>query len=214
MTISGTSCKSKGSESSIFVIGISGGSGSGKTWCTQRLAEVLRDTHTVSIFDLDNYYLPLNEVSKLSCQHDNPAAINYRQAVKDLKRLKEGIPLSLPLYDYCTHEVIGHRQCLPSSIILVEGIFILADQALRHELDLKLWVDVDEKLRYERRIHRDLASRGRTKREIEAQYLRDVKPGYEQFIEPLKRYCDFSIFNQDGMDHDKCFEMIKSYVSC
>jgi len=176
-----------------IVIGISGGSGSGKTW----LATQVKQLHPerVTLFGLDNYYKDVRHVSTLAFSHDNPAAIDFERAAADLWRLKRGESITIPKYDFDRHRHIGTESFESRPVIVVEGLFIYADDALCDAIDHKVWVDAPEDVRYRRRLARDTAERGRNEAEVASRYARDVRPGYAQFIAPLRAACDVVLDN-------------------
>jgi uridine kinase len=180
-----------------IIIGISGASCSGKSW----LAETLHQQHFTEsqIIDLDGYYRDLQSVQLLEHGHDNPASIDFDQAIRDLAQLKSGHSVRLPNYSYETHQVDGFRHSHPTPIILIEGLFIFAHPQLRDAIDIKIWMETREELRLERRIVRDTACRERTIEEIQERYQRDVAPGYRKFIQPLSAHADIIVTN-NGQD--------------
>jgi uridine kinase len=179
------------------VIGISGASCSGKSWLARKLKEARPDA--VTLFDLDSYYRAPDVVAALEYTHDNPAAINFDDAVADLLRLKNGQEIRMPFYNYETHRVDGTRTCAPAPIIVVEGMFVFASERLRKELGLKVWVDAGEDLRYERRMRRDTTERGRDVQDVRARYASCVTPGYQKYVAPLRRAADI-VFENNGSD--------------
>ncbi len=181
-----------------IVIGISGGSCSGKTWLShqfQKLCPV-----SVCVFDLDGYYKDINDVMKEEHTHDNPNSINFDHALFDLAQLKAGRAVRIPKYNFVSQQQEGSRLCTPTSIILVEGIFSFSKPRFLQEFDFKVWVEADDVTRYQRRLNRDVAERGRDPLEIEQRYDRNVIPGYQKFIYPNKRVADITIHNDTNSD--------------
>lgn len=178
-----------------MVVGISGASGSGKSWLARQVALWAPDQ--VSVFDLDNYYRPADEVALLDCRYDNPAAIDFETALADFDALMSGRVITLPTYDYRSHAVIGQRYCEPKPLIVVEGIFVFADLRLRERMDWRVWVSAPEELLLERRLLRDRRERGRSEASVREQYEQEVLPGYRRYIEPLVMYADV-VFANDG----------------
>ena len=128
--------------------------------------------------------------------------------------LSHGKAVSIPIYNFDTHEVVGERRCVPLPLIVVEGIFVFHNPALQKLLDLKIWVDAGDDLRYDRRIARDTKERGRSLEEVRTRYATDVKPGYQKFIRPLRSEADV-IFENNGRDASlkpKIIDMLLSYV--
>ncbi len=196
-----------------IVIGISGASCSGKTWLANQIYRQQPDDS--EIIDLDGYYRDLKEIAGLEHGHDNPESIDFDRALDDLVRLKSGQAVSLPVYCYETHRVKSFRSCASRPVILVEGLFVFAHPRLRDEIDLKIWMDTDEDLRLVRRIDRDTARRERTVDEIRERYERDVVPGYQKFIRPLREHADVIIGN-DGRDTSAVpliVELVLAYVN-
>ena len=179
----------------VMVIGIAGGTGSGKTTITRRLMQ--RFGKDVCMISYDNYYkarhnIPFEERAKIN--YDHPDAFDTELFLKDLRALKAGKPIQMPLYDYAIHDRLEQtRQIYPAKVILVEGILIFASQELCNEMDIKLFVDADADVRILRRIVRDVRDRGRSLDSVVNQYLTTVKPMHEQFVEPSKRRADIII---------------------
>jgi uridine kinase len=185
------------SDKPRLVIGISGPSCSGKTWLAKKLKEIR--PHSSCLFDLDSYYKDIEYVSALEHRHDNPSSINFDDALVDLTLLKSGKDVEIPIYNFETHEKCGYTTCKPAQLIIFEGLFIFANERLRKEIDLKLWIDSGEGVRYHRRIKRDTNQRGRSIEEVIRRYDDDVQPGYLKFVHPLRQHADIIIQN-NGMD--------------
>ena len=184
----------------MLVIGIAGGTGSGKTTVVRKIVESFSEGE-VAVIPQDSYYkdsshLPLEERLKLN--FDEPAAIEWDLLVKQLQQLKSGQSIEQPTYSYltCTRqpETI-HVE--PRDIIIVEGILILCDPALRDMLDIKIFVDADSDERLIRVINRDIIERGRTVEMVLERYERVLRPMHLQHIEPTKRYADLIIPKED-----------------
>ncbi|MBQ5775774.1 MAG: uridine kinase [Bacteroidaceae bacterium] len=198
----------------MIVIGIAGGTGSGKTTVVRKIVESFCDGE-VAVIPQDSYYrdsshLPLEERLKLN--FDEPAAIEWELLVEQLKQLKAGKAIEQPTYSYltCTRqpETI-HVE--PQEIIIVEGILILCDEQLRNMLDVKIFVDADSDERLIRVINRDIIERGRTVEMVIDRYEKVLRPMHLQHIEPTKRYADL-IIPQGG--HNKvAIDMMKDYIS-
>jgi uridine kinase len=176
-----------------IVIGISGGSGSGKTRLTQQFKHIC--PKSVCLFDLDGYYKELDYVNGLDYTHDNPDSIDLFEATSHLKQLKAGKTVQVPIYNFASHSRQGYRVCEPAAIIVVEGIFSFASPQLLQEFDLKVWVEAMEEIRYQRRLKRDVEERGREMQEVVQRNSQNVIPGYELFIEPTKKAADITIHN-------------------
>ena len=179
----------------IMIIGIAGGSGSGKTTITREL--VRRFGEDVTVIYHDNYYKAHHNMSyeeRAKLNYDHPDAFDTDLLVEALRELKEGREVTCPVYDYASHdrseETITIR---PTRVIIVEGILIFQNPELRSLMDIKLFVDTDADVRILRRIMRDVHERGRSLESVVQQYLTTVKPMHEQFVEPSKRCADIII---------------------
>ena len=190
-----------------IVIGVTGGSGSGKSSVSMKLMEIFADL-SVMMLQHDFYYkdqshLPFEE--RLKTNYDHPLAFDTDLFVADLNRLLEGQAIDKPVYDFANHtrsrEVI-HQES--KDVIIVEGILILEDPRLRDLMDIKVYVDTDDDIRLARRILRDIKERGRSVESVINQYVDVVKPMHHQFIEPTKRYADIIVpeggYNQVAID--------------
>ncbi|MCE9620978.1 MAG: uridine kinase [Actinomycetia bacterium] len=185
-----------------FMIGVAGGTCSGKTTVSERLAD-LAGVERLALIKLDSYYvslthLPLEERAKFN--YDHPNAFDWPLLNEHLDMLARGLPVPVPIYDFTIYDRTTEVRMLPPArIVVVEGILVLYEPALRDRFDLKLYIDTDADLRFIRRLQRDVAERGRTPDSIIAQYLESVRPSHEQFIEPSKRYADV-IFPRGGLN--------------
>jgi len=192
--------------SDIMVIGIAGGTGSGKTTFTKRLIQ--RFGTEVSIVHHDNYYkahhdMPYEQRAKLN--YDHPNAFDTELLVEHLKRLRRGESIQCPVYDYSIHDRTDKTITIkPTRVIVVEGILIFASRELCQLMDVKIFVETDADVRILRRIVRDVRDRGRSLESVIDQYLSTVKPMHEQFVEPSKRNADVIIpqggHNQVALD--------------
>ncbi len=178
------------------IIGIAGGTGSGKTTVAR---EVLRHFPGASVVTIhhDSYYLDRSHLTppeREGINYDHPEAFENELLLEHLRKLKAGEAIQKPIYDYETHtrkrETIKVR---PARIILLEGIMVLAEPEFRGLLDIKLYVDTDTDERFIRRLRRDIVKRGRTMEQVIEQYLKTVRPMHLQFVEPSKRYADVVI---------------------
>lgn len=205
--------KSETTTDKTTTIGISGASCSGKSWLAQHIASLQPDK--VTLFDLDSYYRPQDFVAELEFRHDNPESINLDDAATDLALLKNGQTVRMPVYDFDTHQQVGEKVCQPNRVIVVEGIFVFANPALRELLDVKVWVSAQEDIKLDRRIMRDTHERGRTQDDIINQYNRDVSPGYQKYIYPLRQKADV-IYENNGQDADevpRIVELLLAYAA-
>ena len=186
----------------VLVIGIAGGTGSGKTTITRKLIQHFGPD--VSVIHHDNYYkahhdMPLEERAKLN--YDHPNSFDTDLLIADLRKLKRGEEIACPVYDYSIHDRTDKTVLIrPTRVIIVEGILIYENLELCDEMDIKLFVDADADERILRRIIRDVRDRGRSLDSVISQYLRTVKPMHEQFVEPSKRRADI-IIPQGGHNH-------------
>ena len=179
----------------VIVIGIAGGTGSGKTTITRRLME--RFGGDVSVIYHDNYYkahhnMPYEERAKLN--YDHPDAFDTDLLIQAVRELKAGHAVTCPVYDYTIHDRSDQVLVVqPAKVIIVEGILIFQSRELCKEMDIKIYVDTDADVRILRRIMRDVRDRGRSLDSVVSQYLDTVKPMHEQFVEPSKRNADIII---------------------
>ena len=179
-----------------IVIGVAGGSGSGKTTVVRRIVENLGDEH-VTVLEHDRYYrdrpdLRLEERAALN--YDHPDSLETDLMVAHVRALRDGQAVDIPVYDFARY---ARRQATetihPRQAVIVEGILIYADAPLRGLIDVKVFVDTDDDIRFIRRLKRDVAERGRTMETVSEQYLHTVKPMHLDFVEPSKRYADVII---------------------
>jgi uridine kinase len=190
-----------------LVIGVAGGTGSGKTTVAEEIVRRVGADH-ITIVHQDRYYRDLSHLEEYERHRknfDHPDAIEESLLVQHVQSLRSGEPALLPEYDF-THHVRTSRveSTQPRSVILLEGILILAIPTLRNLLDIKLFVDTDPDLRFIRRLDRDLAERGRSVRSVIDQYLATVRPMHLEFVEPSRRWADVIIpeggFNTVALD--------------
>lgn len=178
------------------IIGISGGTGSGKTTVALQVAHALRE-ESVIIVHHDSYYydqskIPRTERARLN--YDHPAAFDTPLLIRHLERLREGRPIQKPIYDFKTHTRLKERETVkPAHVVLLEGILVLEDETLRDMMDIKIYVEADDDERFIRRLQRDITERGRTVESAIEQYMDTVKPMHLEFVAPSKRYADIII---------------------
>ena len=203
--------------SEVMVIGIAGGTGSGKTTITKKLVQ--RFAGEVSVINHDNYYkahhdMPYEQRCKLN--YDHPDAFDTDLLISDLRKLKSGREIVCPVYDYSIHDRSDKTIVIkPAKVIIVEGILIFADKTLCDEMDIKIFVDADADVRILRRITRDVRDRGRSLESVIKQYLTTVKPMHEQFVEPSKRNADI-IIPEGGYNivaFDMVVERVKAHIN-
>ncbi len=179
-----------------MIIGICGGTGSGKTTVANRILESVSASE-VGFLQQDSYYRNLDQMPldyRKRVNFDHPDAIDNELLIEHLRTLKRGEAAELPLYDFKNHTRKSETYHLePPAIIIIEGILIFADERLRAEMDLKVFVDTPDDIRFIRRLRRDVAERGRTVESVIEQYEATVRPMHIQFVEPLKRHADVII---------------------
>ncbi|MBA3286437.1 MAG: uridine kinase [Acidimicrobiia bacterium] len=176
-----------------FLIGVAGGSSSGKTTIAERLTELSGERH-VALIKLDSYYVDLSDRSlqaRSAFNFDHPDAFDWPLLNDHLAALTAGAAVPVPVYDFVQFNRTGETRLVhPARIVVVEGILVLWEPALRERFDLKVFLDTAPDLRLIRRLHRDVSERGRTTDSVIEQYLATVRPAHEQFIDPTKRYAD------------------------
>ncbi len=195
-----------------IVIGIAGGTGSGKTTITRKLAEHFGSLVTVIYHD--NYYKAHHQLTyeeRAALNYDHPDAFENERIASDLKALREGKIIECPIYDYTIHDRSENTLTIhPSKVILVEGIMIFYPKEIRDQIDIKIFVDADADVRILRRITRDVKKRGRSLDSVINQYLNTVKPMHEAFVEPSKRFADIII--PEGGQNQVALEMVINRV--
>ena len=204
-------------SSDIMILGIAGGTGSGKTTITRRLIQ--RFGSDVSVIHHDNYYkahhdMPYEERAKLN--YDHPDSFDTEMLVEALKELKKGHAVTCPVYDYTIHDRTDKTVTIkPTRVIIVEGILIFESRELCEQMDIKIFVDTDADVRILRRIVRDVRDRGRSLESVISQYLNTVKPMHEQFVEPSKRRADIIIpeGGQNKVALDMVVERVRAHLN-
>ena len=181
---------------SPLVVGIAGGTGSGKTTVAHKLAAAMPEGRCVTI-EHDAYYrdqshLPADE--RATINYDHPAALESGLLAEHLRQLRSGEPVDIPIYDFATHtRRRDKRRVQPAPVIIVEGILVFCDASLREQMDIKIFVDTDPDIRLMRRIRRDLELRGRTFQSVRDQYYATVRPMHIEYVEPTKRWADLIV---------------------
>ncbi len=182
------------------VIGVAGGSGSGKTTVVRRIEESV-GSGQVSVLDHDRYYRDRNDLrleERAALNYDHPDSLETDLLVRHLLALRAGEAVEVPVYDFARHaRQRATETFLPRRALIVEGILVFTDAALRDLMDVKVFVDTDDDIRFIRRLQRDISERGRTVTSVIEQYLGTVKPMHLEFVEPSKRYADI-ILPQGG----------------
>lgn len=189
------------------VIGIAGGTGSGKTTVAEAIVRRIGPEY-IALIQQDSYYkdqshLPMEERAQIN--YDHPDSLDTDLLIQHLKELLNGRPVEVPIYDFTTYtRTLYTRRVEPRPVILVEGILVFVEKALRDLFDIKIYVDADPDIRFIRRLQRDIAERGRTMESVIRQYLSTVRPMHLEFVEPSKRYADIIIpeggFNTVALD--------------
>lgn len=179
-----------------LIIGIAGGSGSGKTSVTNAISEVFKN-HSVVVIQQDFYYKDQSHLKfeeRLNTNYDHPLAFDNDLLLEHIHNLLDNKSIEKPVYDYAKHTRSSETITIePKDVIILEGILVLEDERLRNMMNIKLFVDTDADLRIIRRILRDINERGRTVDSVVDQYLHVVRPMHNQFIEPTKKYADVII---------------------
>jgi uridine kinase len=189
------------------IIGVAGGSGSGKTTVVRRILSRL-GTERATCIQHDSYYLDRSALARedrANVNYDHPDALETPLLVEHLKQLSAGAPVEIPVYDFANHVRTNETVRIePRGVIFLEGILILADKAVRDLMDIKVFVDTDSDLRLIRRLERDIAARQRTLDSVVSQYVDTVRPMHLEFVEPSKRHADIIIpeggFNEVAVD--------------
>jgi len=184
----------------MLIIGIAGGTGSGKTTVVDQILKEL-PSDEVCVISQDSYYLETSHLSYNDCvkiNFDHPDSIDFKLLVSHIQELKKGNSIQQPIYSFVSHNRTGESITMhPKKVVLVEGILILANKELRDLLDVKLFVHADSDERLIRRIKRDIDERGRDIEEVLNRYQETLKPMHQQFIEPTKAFADIIIPNNE-----------------
>ena len=196
-----------------LIIGIAGGSGSGKSTVARRVAEALEDA-SVAFIDMDAYYRNFTHLSAEERKHvnwDHPDAFDLDLFVSQMSALAQGKTIEKPIYDFATHaRKPSTERVTPTDVMVIDGILLFVDRRVRELCDVKVYVDADPDIRLIRRIERDMTTRGRPLEEILTQYLTTVRPMHLEFVEPSKRWADV-ILPQGG--HNRiAIEMIVAKI--
>lgn len=190
-----------------LVIGIAGGSGSGKTTVAQEILQRVGPDR-IAFLQHDSYYKDLSglpPIQRAEVNFDHPNSLETELLIEHIACLRDGQPVEVPIYDFSTHSRTDKTFTVkPRRVILVEGILIFTEAALRDMFDVKIFVDTDSDIRFIRRLERDIAERGRTTESVIKQYQTTVRPMHMEFVEPSKRYADIIIpeggFNTAALD--------------
>lgn len=194
-------------RTAALVIGIAGGSGSGKTTVAQEILQRVGPDR-IAFLQHDSYYKDLSGLpptQRAEVNFDHPNSLETELLIEHIAALRDGQPVEVPIYDFSTHSRTSRTFTVqPRRVTLVEGILIFTEAALREMFDVKIFVDTDSDIRFIRRLERDIAERGRTTESVIKQYQSTVRPMHLEFVEPSKRYADVIIpeggFNRAALD--------------
>lgn len=207
------------SHHKIFIIGIAGASGGGKTHLADTIMKSLHDIGVteVEILSSDNYYLrPPQGIDVAKHNWDRPEALDLKLLCDNIKALKRGDIVEIPKYNFVVHARESYPEKVingsKTKVVIVEGIFVLSDEAIRSEFDLKLFTLLDQDICLARRIKRDISERGRDHNSVIEQYQKYVKPSYHAYIEPTKIYADLIISSSEYTDTSIFIDVISTYV--
>lgn len=195
----------------LFIVGVAGGTGSGKTAVCRRIVDGLEQEsgkHHIKVISMGNFYRD-QPAGKETVNFDHPGAIDVDHVVKVLDDLKEGLEADVPEYNTDTATRTGSTHVSNVDVVLLEGMFVLTDKKIRDRLDLKIFVDEDDDTRFIRRVRQDIG-RGRELEAIVSQYLRHVKSGFDDFIVPSKKHAD--VVMPRGADNEVAIDLILQHV--
>ncbi len=198
-----------------IVIGIAGGTCSGKSSIASILIDAFRYTKSINIIKQDDYYkdqshLPMEERNKTN--YDHPLAFDFDLMIEHIKALINGESIEKPTYDYTVHNRSNFTEIIhPSDVLIIEGLFALYNPELRELEDIKIFVDTPADVRFIRRLRRDVKERARTVDSITDQYLTTVKPMHDQFLEPTKQYADIII--PEGKSNTVAIDLLKTKIN-
>jgi len=195
----------------VRIVGIAGGSGSGKTTIVTRITEIVRE---YALVPQDNYYRSAEHVTNTTItgfNFDHPDAFDSDLLLEQLAALKAGTPVRMPQYDFVHHRRRNDTVLVePRKLVILEGIMIFFDRRIRDLIDLKLYVDTPDDIRFIRRLQRDITERGRTVDSVIQQYTEKVRPGHYEFVEPTKTYADLII--PEGGFNDRAMEALIPFL--
>jgi uridine kinase len=195
------------------VLGVAGGTGSGKTTVARAILDGV-GAERIALIEQDSYYRDVDWRSETELLHhnfDHPSALDNELLVSHIAALKAGHPIEVPIYDFVRHRRTARtKRVEPQPVILLEGILIFVEPNLRELLDFKIYVDTDADLRLIRRLGRDMSERGRTVQDVLRQYLESVRPMHLEFVEPSKRWADIII--PEGGENKVALEMVIAHV--
>ena len=188
--------KPKSGIMQITVIGVAGGTGSGKSTLVKKLQEAFVEKDVITLCH-DYYYKQNNDISleeRRKLNYDHPQSFDTDMMIEHVKALKDGVAIERPVYSFVDHNRLKETvRVIPAKVLIVEGILIFENKKLRDLMDIKVFVDTDADIRLARRILRDVRERGRSMESVVGQYIATVKPMHEEFVEPSKKYADVII---------------------
>jgi uridine kinase len=194
---------SRTSKKGAFIIGIAGASGSGKNYLAERLQAKIADK-AVCVLSQDYYYKDHSDLSmelRNMLNYDHPSAVDFSLMAEHLKRLKNGLPIQHPLYDFSVHNRKKESKTAgPANIVIVDGVLIYALEDIRNLFDFKVFIDTSLDICFIRRLQRDTSERGRTVDSVISQYLKTVRPMYTQFALPTRKFADFIVVGEGTME--------------
>lgn len=199
----------------VTVIGVAGGTGSGKSTLVRQLQEAFAEDEVVTLCH-DYYYkgyknLTYEERTRLN--YDHPQSFDTEMMVEHIRTLKDGVPIERPVYSFVEHNRLEETvRVMPSKVLIIDGILIFENKQLRDLMDMKVYVDTDADLRLARRLLRDVRERGRTMESVVEQYINTVKPMHEEFVEPSKKYADV-IIPEGGFNSVAVYMLIENIKS-
>lgn len=198
-----------------IIIGIAGGSASGKSSIANEIYDYFKHDHTIKIIRLDDYYKDQSHLTmeqRVKTNYDHPLAFDMDLLVKHLELLKSNQSIEKPIYDFTTHnrrlqvEIIN-----PRDVFILEGLFVLNEAQIRERCDILIYVDTDADIRFIRRLKRDIQERGRSLESVCNQYLETVRPMHEQFVEPSKKYAHIII--PEGSSNQVAVDLLITKIS-
>lgn len=199
----------------MIIIGIAGGSASGKTSLAKRLKKAFEETQSIVIIREDDYYKDQAHMSmeeRLKVNYDHPLAFDNDLLASHLKQLKAGLTIDKPMYDFIEYSrSTTIEKISPCDVLVLEGLFVLEDELIREQLDIKLYVDTADDVRFIRRLSRDVRDRGRSLENVISQYMSTVRLMHDQFIEPSKRYADVII--PEGGKNEVAVDLLTTKIS-
>ncbi|MEA4875019.1 uridine kinase [Anaerorhabdus sp.] len=198
-----------------IVIGIAGGSASGKTSVARKIKEAFDDTNSVTIIRQDDYYKNQSHLTmeeRVKTNYDHPFAFDNDFLIEQLQLLLEGKDIEKPIYDFVNHTRSDNTEVIQTcDVLILEGLFILENEQLRNLLDIKIFVDTDADVRFIRRLKRDVEDRGRTLDSVINQYIKTVRDMHSQFVEPSKRYANIII--PEGGKNTVAIDLLTTKIS-